>query len=362
MGTFITRSGLISSVHTFARSPIGPWFAGFLTFLTLGSLGLLFWRRPQLKSENTLDSLLSREAGFLLNNLILLGGAFTVLLGTFFPIISEAVRGVKVSLGPPYFNAIMTPIGLALLFLVGAGPLIAWKRMPPRELFRAVRVPLILSLVAAVILVLLGVRHAYALVALALALFVFVSIVTEFVRGVRARRKNARESIPLALGRLVWRAPRRYGGYIIHVGVLLIFVGFAGAAFTQEYERTLAPGERFHAGGYDLTFRRLDESNDSSMESVKADVMVSRDGKDLAVLKPHRNWYHKSEQLSTEVAIFSTWKHDLYLVLANLDPDNDTASFKVYLNPLVSWFWWGGIVMCVGGVLVLLPRGRRAAV
>jgi cytochrome c-type biogenesis protein CcmF len=160
---------------------------------------------------------------------------------------------------------------------------------------------------------------------------------------------------------LVWRAPRRYGGYIIHFGVLLIFVGFAGAAFTSEYEKTLAPGERFHAGGYDLTFRGLDESADASMESVKADVLVARGGRDLAVLKPHRNWYRKSEQLSTEVAILSTWRHDLYLILAGLDPESDKASFKVYLNPLVGWFWWGGIVMCLGGVLVLLPRPKKAA-
>ncbi|MBD3163369.1 MAG: heme lyase CcmF/NrfE family subunit [Candidatus Latescibacteria bacterium] len=360
MGTFITRSGLISSVHTFARSPIGPWFAGFLAFLTIGAFGLLIWRRPLLRSENTLDSFLSREAGFLLNNLILLGGAFTVLLGTFFPILSEAVRGVKVSLGPPYFNAIMTPIGLGLLFLIGAGPLLAWKRMSRPGVWRAVRVPFFLSIAAAVILILVGVRHAYALVTLVLALFVLVTIVTEFIRGVRARRKGAAESVPTALGRLVWRAPRRYGGYIIHVGVVLVFVGFAGAAFTREYEETVGPGQSFEAGGYELTFEGFDESIDPAVETILANVRVSRAGEDLVRLKPHRSWYTKSEQLSTEVAIYSTWSHDLYLVLAGLDERGSAASFKVYVNPLVSWFWWGGIVMCLGGILVLLPRTRRA--
>jgi cytochrome c-type biogenesis protein CcmF len=360
MGTFITRSGLISSVHSFAQSAIGPWFGGFLTFLTLSSIGLLLYRRPMLKSENTLDSFLSREAGFLLNNLILLGGAFTVLLGTFFPIVSEAVRGVKVSLGPPYFNAIMTPIGLALLFLVGAGPLIGWKRMGFRALLRVILVPLVLCLIAALVLVLFGVRNAYALVALALSLFVAVTVVSEFVRGVRARRKDGRESIPLAFARLIWRAPRRYGGYIIHIGVVMLFIGFSGQAFTREWEQTLSPGEKFHAAGYDLTFRGLEESRGPGVESVHADVVVSRGGRDLVLLKPHRNWYEKAEQLSTEVAIYSTWKHDLYLILAGIDDQGAHASFKLYLNPLVNWFWWGGIVICLGGILVLVPRPRKS--
>jgi cytochrome c-type biogenesis protein CcmF len=361
MGTFITRSGLISSVHSFAQSAIGPWFAGFLTFLLVGSLGLLFWRKSQLASENTLDSFLSREAGFLLNNLILLGGAFTVLLGTFFPIISEAVRGVKVSLGPPYFNAIMTPIGLALLFLIGAGPLLAWKRMSLARLWAVIRVPAVLTIVAAVVLLVLGIRHAFALVALVLALFVTVTIVTEFTRGIAARRRSAGESPVVAFGRLIWRAPRRYGGYIIHAGVVLLFIGFAGAAFTREYEETLLPGQAFRAGGYDLTFQELDESADESMESIKANILLSRGGKDLAILKPHRNWYRKSDQLSTEVAIYSTMMHDVYVVLAGLSGQGGSASFKVYVNPLVNWFWWGGVVMCLGGVLVLLPRQKGAS-
>lgn len=360
-GTFITRSGLVSSVHTFAQSAIGPWFAGFLAFLIVASIGMLLWRRSMMESENTLDSFLSREAGFLLNNLILLGGAFTVLLGTFFPILSEAFRGVKVSLGPPYFNAIMTPIGIALLVLIGVGPLIGWKRMGWTAFRRVVFVPLALAAVAALILLIAGVRHAYALATLSISAFVLATIVAEFVRGVRARRSSSGESVPTAVGRLIWRAPRRYGGYIVHLGVVLVFVGFAGAAFTREYESTLAPGEAFRAGGYDLTYQGLRERRAPGVETVLADVKISRGGKDLAILLPHRSWYEKSEQLATEVAIYSTPMHDVYLILAGLD-GRDTASFKVYLNPLVGWFWWGGIIMCLGGVLVLLPpRQRRLA-
>ncbi|MFB3910308.1 MAG: heme lyase CcmF/NrfE family subunit [Candidatus Eisenbacteria bacterium] len=360
VGTFITRSGMVTSVHSFAKSAIGPWFAGFLTFIAVGSLLLLLWRRPLLKSENSLDSFLSREAGFLLNNLILLGGAFTVLLGVFFPMVSEAIRNVKVSLGPPYFNAIMTPIGLGLLLLVGIGPLIAWKRMSGSRLARDLAVPLTLGVIAAAILIAFGVRHSYALVTLSLALFVLASIVVEFARGIRARRRSAGESVPVAFGKLIWKAPRRYGGYIVHVGVVLVFVGFAGSAFVGQWEHTVRPGDRFQAGGYDLTFRGLKESNAPGIETVRADVLVTRDGHNLAVLFPHRNWYEKAEQLSTEVAIYSTWTHDLYVVLAGLDGQGE-ASFKVYLNPLVSWFWWGGIVICLGGILVLLPRRRTAA-
>lgn len=360
-GTFITRSGLVSSVHSFAQSPIGPWFGGFLAFLAVGSFGLLAHRRSLLKSENVLDSFLSREAGFLLNNLILLGGAFTVLLGTFFPILSEVVRGVKVSLGPPYFNSIMTPIGIVLLFLLGAGPLIAWKRMRRVEAIRVIGVPLALGLLAGLILLLLGLRHASALAIFALSAFALVTIIWEFVRGVKARRGAGRESIPVALGRLLWRAPRRYGGYIVHVGVVMAFVGFAGTAFTREWERTARAGEEFEAGGYGFSFLGLEEEAGPGKESVAARVVLSRDGRDLVRLIPHRTWYEKAQQLSTEVAIYSTWKHDLYLVLAGFDPEGDEASFKIYENPLVGWFWWGGIVMCLGGILVLIPGQRRRA-
>lgn len=362
-GTFITRSGLVSSVHSFAQSAIGPWFAGFLVFMIVVSLGLLVWRRGMMQSENALDSLISREAGFLLNNLILLGGAFTVLLGTFFPIISEAVRHVKVSLGPPYFNTIMTPIGLALLLLLGVGPALAWKRMPLGRLWKAMAVPSVLAAVAVGILVIFGVRHSYALVTFAICTLVFAGIVMEFARGIAARRSNPgpRESIPMAFGRLIWRQPRRYGGYIVHVGVVMLFVGFAGNAFTAEWEgKSLSPGERFHAGGYDLTFQGLDESDAPGVQTVKADVLISKGGRDLFRLTPHRKWYEKAEQLSTEVAIYSTWRHDLYLILADMD-ETGRASFKVYINPLVNWFWWGGLVICIGGVLILLPPKQRMA-
>ena len=362
-GTFITRSGIVSSVHAFAQSSIGAWFAAFLTFLIVVSIGLIVWRRGLMRSENNLDSLVSREAGFLLNNLILLGGAFTVLLGTFFPILSEAVRHVKVSLGPPYFNTIMTPIGLALLLLVGLGPVIAWKRMSLSGLWKALSLPVVIAVAAAGVLVIFGVRHAYALVTFALCALVLMTIVGEFVRGVRARRGlgYAHESIPVAMGRLIWRQPRRYGGSIVHVGVVMMFIGFAGAAFIGEWEaKSLNPGEKFNAGGYDLTFQGLEESAAPDVETVKADVLVSRHGHDLFRLTPHRNWYRKAEQLSTEVAIYSTWRHDLYVILADLD-DTGHASFKVYINPLVNWFWWGGLVMCLGGILVLLPPKQRMA-
>jgi cytochrome c-type biogenesis protein CcmF len=357
-GTFITRSGLISSVHSFAQSAIGPWFAGFLTFLVVSSLGMLVWRRRELASEHTLDSLLSREAGFLLNNLILLGGAFTVLLGTFFPIISEAIRNVKVSLGPPYFNGIMTPIGLGLLLLIGVGPMIAWKRMTPAAFMRTMSIPGLLAVVAVVLLAVLGVRHAYALATFGICLFVLTSIVAEFVRGIKGRRNTSSESVPLAFARLIWRAPRRYGGYIVHLGVVLVFVGFAGSAFNKEWETTVMPGERFHAGGYEFTYQGLKETDAPGMETIKAMVDLGEGGKIIQRLLPHRIWYEKSEQLSTEVAIYSTWKHDLYLILADMD-DTQKASFKVMVNPLVNWFWWGGIIMCLGGILVLLPPRQR---
>jgi cytochrome c-type biogenesis protein CcmF len=192
---------------------------------------------------------------------------------------------------------------------------------------------------------------------------VLVGIVTEFIRGIAARRSGpvAREPIPVALGRLIWRQPRRYGGYIVHLGVVMIFIGFAGNAFIGQWEgKSLSPGEGFRAGGYNLTFQGLKEDDSPGVETVRADVLVSKGGHDLFRLTPHRKWYQKAQQLSTEVAIYSTWTHDLYLILADLD-NSGHASFKVYINPLVNWFWWGGLVICIGGILILLPPKQRMA-
>lgn len=358
-GTFITRSGLVSSVHSFAQSSIGSVFAGFLVFVSIVALGLMISRRRDLHSERQLDSFLSRESSFLLNNLILLGGAFAILWGTIFPMVSEAAQGVRISVGPPFFNQIMIPIGLAILALMGIGPLIAWKRASWPSLRKAFSVPVALGVIAGVILLVAGVSHAYALVTFSLCAFVLAGIVSEFVRGVRARRSSSRANAVAAFFGLFRRAPRRFGGYIIHAGVVLVFLGFAGAAFTREKEQTLLPGEAIDFHGYALTYQGLHTREDVSVSSVGAEVLLTHGGDRLALLDPQKNFYKKSQQMASEVAIHSNWKEDVYLVLAEVDEATQRASFKVYHNPLVTWFWVGGIIVVLGGVIVLLPMQRK---
>lgn len=357
-GTFITRSGLISSVHSFAQSKVGLWFAAFLVVTVVTSVLLLLYRRKELKSEHHLDSFFSRESAFLLNNLILLGGAFAVLSGTLFPILNEWVTDVRISLGPPFFNQIMIPIGLALLLMMGIGPLIPWRRASWSAMRRIFTVPLVLGVAAALILIVFGVSHAYALVAFSFCAVVLWTIGLEFYRGIRARRSSSGESWHRALGQLFIKGQRRYGGYVIHLGVVVIFIGFAGAAFNQTAETTLRPGETWKFRNYELTYRGLRVENTPSVESVTAEVLLTENGKPESFFLPRKDYYRKSEQLASEVAIRSTIGSDLYLILASFDDATEAASLKLYWNPLVSWYWIGGIVMVLGGILVMLPLQR----
>ena len=359
MGTFITRSGLISSVHSFAQSNIGYYFAGFLLVSILVSLGLIVWRRNELKSQQHLDSYLSRESAFLFGNLILLGGAFAVLWGTLFPMFTEAIKGTRISLGPPFFNQFMIPVGLGVLFLMGIGPRIPWRRASWQGLGRLFTVPAGLSLAAVAVLLVLGVSHAYALVTFGFCAFVTGTILMEFRQGILARMKAHGENPLLAFLRLFTKGQRRYGGYIVHMGVVIIFIGFAGSAFSENAETTLGRGETWHFRDYDLTYRGLAVEQTPSVERIAADVLLAKDHENVAVMKPRKDWYEKNQQLASEVSIHATLASDIYLVLASFDEKNDRASFKLFWNPLVSWYWIGGIVMVLGGLLILLPLRRR---
>ncbi|MCA9754186.1 MAG: heme lyase CcmF/NrfE family subunit [Candidatus Eisenbacteria bacterium] len=359
MGTFITRSGLISSVHSFAQSNIGYYFAGFLLASIVVSLGLIIWRRNELKSQQHLDSYLSRESAFLFGNLILLGGAFAVLWGTLFPMFTEAIKGNRISLGPPFFNQFMIPVGLGILFLMGVGPLIPWRRASWSGLSKVFTVPAGLLLAAVAVLLIFGVTHAYALVTFGFCAFVTGTIFTEFKQGIQARMRSQGENPIAAFFRLFTKGQRRYGGYIVHLGVVIIFIGFAGAAFTQESETTLGRGETWHFRNYALTYRGLAVEQTPSVERISADVLLAKNDHNVAVMKPRKDWYQKNQQLASEVAIHATLGADLYLILASFDEKADRASLKLYWNPLVSWYWIGGLVMVLGGILVLLPLRRR---
>ncbi len=353
-GTFITRSGIISSVHSFGVSNLGPLFLIFLGVILLVSLGLLWWRWPQLQSEHRLDAVLSRESSFLFNNLILLGMAFAIFWGTIFPIVSEAVRGVKITVGPPFFNQVNVPIGLALLALTGICPLIAWRKASKRDLRRSFTIPLSAGLLAAIMLFIFGVRSLYPLMSFALSLFVVTTIGLEFYRGATARARIANLNFLHALWDLTMRNKRRYGGYIVHVGVIMIFVGITGSsAFQKEKTANLALGESMQIADYTLHYQGLVDQSTEHAQVVAAKLQVEKAGKMIATLFPAKQ-KHQNHDAVSEVAIRQTPKEDLYLILSGWD-EQQRASLKVLVIPLVAWIWIGGIVMIIGTLIALGP-------
>ncbi len=356
-GTFITRSGVIASVHSFGESTLGWIFLFFLIIVLAVSLLLLLYRLPQLKSRNQLDSLLSRESTFLYNNLLFVGIAFTVFWGTLFPIISEAVRGVKMTVGPPFFNAVITPVGLALLFLTGLCPLVAWRRSTLKKFTKKVFFPSILSLIGAGILLTFGIRSLYPLITFTFCIFVVVVLFAEFLNGTRARHALSGEGYFMAFWSLIARNKRRYGGYVIHFGVILIFMGIGGNAFNLEKQITLHKGESFTIKNYTLKYEALSSYPSAQKDRVVATLSLFNDSHKVGIVSPEKNLYKGQNQPTTEVAIHSTLKEDLYVILAG--HDEDTATFKVLVNPLVIWLWIGGVIMALGTVIVMLPNRRK---
>ena len=348
-GTFLTRSGVISSVHSFTQSGLGPFFIGFLLLVLVVSGGLVAYRFPELRTAATVESFLSREAAFLFNNLVLVGIAFAVFWGTVFPVVSEWVRGVKITVGPPFFNRVNAPLGVALLLLAGIGPAIAWRRASPRNLWRAFAAPVGAGIVAAVALLLARVPLGYAHATFALGVFVLGTIAQEFWRGMRARQAMLHESAPRALSRLVGKNRRRYGGYIIHVGVV-------------EVQQTLAAGQEVAAGKFTLRYERITKQDDPHMSRLAAVVSVWRDGRQIATLAPEKRFYKKPQQPTTEVAMRPTLTEDLYLVLGSYDEESGLVTLLAYVNPLVSWIWIGGVIMALGTTVAMWPTlaERRA--
>ena len=360
-GTFLTRSGVISSVHSFTQSGLGPFFLGFLALVLVVAIGLLIWRLPLLRSENELDSLLSRESAFLFNNLILVGIAFAVFWGTMFPVISEWVRGVKITVGPPFFNRVNAPLGLALLFLMGVGPIIAWRRATWAHLRRSFSFPVGVGLTGGIATLLIGGGNYWSVIAFSLIFFVLGTITAEFWRGMRARQAMLGESAPLALFRLTVKNKRRYGGYIIHLGVVMIFVAITGTSvFRQEKQVTVNQGERFDIGAYTLQYNGLEERDTPHIAYLMANIGVFHDGRQIDTLKPEKRFYKKPEQPTTEVAIRSTLGSDLYLVLGSYDAETHMATILAYVNPLIGFLYWGGITLAFGTLVVMWPAPALA--
>jgi cytochrome c-type biogenesis protein CcmF len=357
-GTFLTRSGVISSVHAFAESSLGMYFLFYLAVALAVAVALLIKRLPQLQSDHRLESVISRESSFLFNNLFLVGITFAVVWGTLFPIISEAVQGVKISVAAPFFNQVNVPLGLALLFLSGVCPLIAWRKASTRNLRRNFLYPLSLSFVGTALLYTVGIRHVVALISLSICLFVFGTIVLEFYRGTRARRASSGGTVLQAFASLIRRNRRRYGGYIIHFGVVVIFVGITGsAAYQVEQDVVLQPGESTTVDTFTLRYDDLSHTVYPTHESFAATLSVTRNGQSLTTLYPEKRLYFAQNQPTTEVALRTSLFEDLYVILAGFEASK-IATFKVFINPLVAWLWMGGLIMVLGTVIAIWPERR----
>ncbi|MBI4542718.1 MAG: heme lyase CcmF/NrfE family subunit [Gemmatimonadetes bacterium] len=366
-GTFITRSGVISSVHSFTQSRVGYFFLIFLVLSAAVAFALLAYRWPRLEAESKLESVASREAAFLFNNLIFIVIAFSVLWGTLFPILSEWLRGTKVTVGPPFFNQVNVPLGLLLLLLTGIGPLIAWRRASPANLRRQFLAPALATLVVAAALVAIRMSDGWAIVAYALGAFVTATVAQEFVRGTGARHRLHREPYPLALVRLVGRNRRRYGGYVVHLGMVMLFAGFAGLAFKSDTEATLKPGQSVEVRSpyghtYRITHQGVSQYERLNRFVSAASVDVFRDGRYLGVMKSEKRQHTDSFgrptfEPSTEVAIRSDVREDLYIVYAGSVQGTEEAVYRITVNPLVWWVWYGGVVLVLGALITMWPGG-----
>ncbi len=362
LGTLLTRSGVVSSVHAFAQSSIGTWFTCFLVFILISCV-LAFWKnRDYLRSDNQLDSLVSRESSFLFNNLILLAGCFAVLWGTLFPVISEWVEGTKISVGGPFFNKVTIPIALFLLFLTGVGPLLAWRKTSYDSLKRNFAWPMAGGIAAGVIALVFGLRYIYPLVCLILSVFVTLTIAAEFWRGARVISARSGTNIFASTGQLVMRNTRRYGGYIVHFAIVVIFIGIAGQAFNRDTQQEMAVGSRMTIGPYTIVCQNFDEVKNPNYDSERATLEILRDGKSLMMLYPERRFFLASQVTETMVAIQSTPLRDLYVVYAGRSPETNRPVIHAYLNPLVKCIWFGGLILVLGTALALIPSRQPVIV
>ncbi len=364
VGTFLTRSGIVQSVHAFGEDPqLTVLFTIFMGIIVTFSFGWVIYRMPLLRARNELESWMSREAAFLLNNWILLFSAFFILFATLFPTLSEAVTGQRITVGPPFFNTWMVPIGLVLLFLTGIGPLLAWRKSSPANLAYQFAWPLGLALATGTGLYAIGFRVWASGLCFALCAFVLGTIGQEFVRGAQVRRGATGTDLLTAMVGLVMRSRRRYGGYIVHAGIVLMCLGFAGAGYKLERQVLLAPGESVELGRFEVRHNRLSESDDGQKQMVTAHLSILKDGEPAGELYPARWFYRKHEtEPTTEVAMRRSISEDLYVTLATYDVGDQSAAFQVTVNPLVNWIWFGFAIMALGTGLALLPESSFAFV
>ncbi|HLM33315.1 MAG TPA: cytochrome c-type biogenesis CcmF C-terminal domain-containing protein, partial [Gaiellaceae bacterium] len=361
-GTFLTRSGVLNSIHSFTESSIGPWFIGFLALVAAGSAALIIWRLPLLRSRTKLESLVSREAAFLYNNLFLVALALTVLWGVVYPLVSEAVRGVAVTVGAPYYNFFAVAFGLPVILLMGIGPLVAWRRASLRSLASQLAWPVGIALVVGILLVVAGAGSSLAgLVGYTFAAFALTTIVQEFARGTRARKGLGASSWPSAFSQLVGRNRRRYGGYVVHAAIVLLLLGAIGiGGFGTTREARLGPGDSMQAGDYRLELLGTSQTRAANAQEIRARLAVSRNGKSVGTLAAGKNRYFAEQQTSNEVAIRSDLlrAEDLFVIADQFNADG-SVYLKVLVNPLVNLIWLAGLVFLLGSLIAMWPDARE---
>jgi len=357
-GTFMTRSGIVQSVHSFGQDPVlTRLFTGFMVSMLIFSFGFVIYRMPLLQARNELDSWVSREAAFLYNNWILLFSAFFVLFATMFPTLSEAITGQRITVAAPFFNQWMVPIGLIMLLLTGIGPLLAWRRSTVDNLRTQFLLPTISGLVLGGTVVALGIPFWSAGLCFAFSGFVVGTIGQEFWRGARVRQQTSGTDMFTALVGLVGRNKRRYGGYLVHVGIVLMFLGFAGSDMKKHETLVMKPGQVAHVGGYDIRHDRIRVTDDGRKQMVSAELTILKDGGELTKMYPARWFFRKHEdQPTTEVAIRRTLAEDLYIVMPQFEAGQQTANIEITVTPLVNWLWLGFGVLALGTLIAVLPE------
>ena len=374
LGTFLTRSGVISSVHAFAQSSIGDWFIVFMA-LTLAACVFFFVKnKSHLKSEHKLESLVSRESSFLFNNLLLLVACFTVLWGTFFPILSEWVQGHKVTVGAPFFNRVAVPVALLLLLLTAVGPLLAWRKTSIESLKRNFLLPAVGAVSIGIAMIIFGVRpwedpsYFYATMAAVLSMLVIFTVISEFIRGGRVIAGKSQMNLFAAMGHLWHRNTRRYGGYVVHFGVALVVIGILGTPFNKEVEKEMGFGDKINIGPYTLVCQSYTQEDNPNYGNEWAIINVFRGGKQVTTMYPERRFYKSSQQPQTLPRIYPSFKQDLllvtdlYLVYEGINETTGRPIIKAHLNPMVPWIWTGLIVMVFGTITALIPNAAPARV
>jgi cytochrome c-type biogenesis protein CcmF len=353
-GTFLVRSGVLTSVHAFANSNLGLYFLIFMGVMVIGALYVLMSRYNLLKrSAGEFNSYISKESSFLINNLLLVGAAFGVFWGTVFPLVSEAVRGTKVTVGMPFFNTVQAPILLSMMFLMAVCPLLAWQRSSLKNLKKNFLIPAILAVAAMALMVVLGIQKAWAVIGFGVIVLLFITHFLEFYRGVKARRKMTNEKVYLSLYRLMTKNRRRYGGYIVHIGIAFIAMGIIGS---QNYDvqtmKTVNLGDSIELKDYRINYERLDQKREGINDIVYAEMTVFKNGKRIGTIQPEKVFYGNWDQPSSEVGLISSLKEDLYVVLSDWE-DDGKATFIVKINPMITWLWIGSFMIVIGSLFAV---------